>query len=162
VNGRARVVDDPSLLAAAELNGRAPKSALKFRSARYSCIARSVEAFETVGPVATRRQRVLPLAGRSRRLTPRPFAEVPRLLEPLHHQAELGRRKRFDVRRRRNSPIESENADSTIFPAPKGQLTAPTPRLALTETFAPITERLLLWRNRRLKPKTAFSLLARS
>jgi hypothetical protein len=48
------------------------------------------------------------------------------------------------------------------FPAPKSQLTAPTPRQALAWTFAPITERLLLWRNRRLKPKTAFSLLARS
>jgi hypothetical protein len=29
--------------------------------------------------------------------------------------------------------------------------------LALARTFAPVTERLLLWRNRRLQPKTAFS-----
>jgi hypothetical protein len=46
------------------------------------------------------------------------------------------------------------------FRAPKSQINRTYPTLALAWTFAPITERLLVWRNRRLKPKTAFSLHA--
>src|SRR5580658_9415231 len=61
VNGRARVVDDPSLLAAAELNGRAPKVGIEVSIGEVFLHCPKALAFETVGPIAARRPRVLPL-----------------------------------------------------------------------------------------------------
>ena len=61
VNGRARVVDDPSLLAAAELNGRAPKAGIEVSIGEVFLHCPKALAFETVGPIAARRPRVPPL-----------------------------------------------------------------------------------------------------
>jgi PPOX class probable FMN-dependent enzyme len=139
VNGRARVVDDPSLLAAAELNGRAPKAGIEV----------SIGEVFLHCPKALKRSRLWdPSQHADRASFPSPGDLVAqrrdrspkfrRLLEQLHHQAlELGRRRRVDVRRRRNFPIESENADSTIFPSPQESINRTYPKASARLDFCP-------------------------